>query len=163
MTESGGFLARDAPLREQAKNLSEGAVHAGSGGEIVAGGIEFGKVERGADYVASGCGAPEQLFLSFGVKATHGGMNVGAGHGALATIGKGELAAGRQGVRRDPSLPMGFVNRRAGTKIARDGAGRIVTMGWRDAVAVGCFLYGSHRQCYRQSKLGGQYGYYVDN
>ena len=35
--------------------------------------------------------------------------------------------------------------------------------GRRDAVAVGCFLYGSHRQCYRQSKLRGQYGYYVDN
>jgi hypothetical protein len=59
MAESGGFLARDAPLREQAENLSEGAVHAGSACEIVAGGIEFGKVKRGADYAASGRGAAE--------------------------------------------------------------------------------------------------------
>ena len=54
MTESGGFLARNAPLREQAKNLSESAVHAGGGGEIAAGGMEFGKVECGADGVSSG-------------------------------------------------------------------------------------------------------------
>jgi hypothetical protein len=163
MTEGGGFLARNAPLREQAENLSESAVHAGSGGEIAAGGIELGKVKCRSDNIASGCGAAEQLFFSFGVKGTHGGMNVGAGHGARATIGKGELAAGRQGFRRDPSLPMDLVSRRAGTKIARDGAGGIVARGWRDAVAVGCFLYGSHGQCYRQSKLRGQCGYYVDN
>ena len=163
MTESGGFLARNAPLREQAKNLSEGAVHAGGGGEIAAGGMEFGKVECRSDNVASGRGAAEQLFFSFGVKGTHGGMNVGAGHGALATIGKGELTAGRQGFRGDASLPMDPVSRRAGREIARDDAGRIVRRGWRDAVAVGCFLCGGHRQCYRQGKLRGQYGYCVDN
>jgi hypothetical protein len=163
MTEGGGFLARNAPLREQTENLSESAVHAGGGGEIATGGIEFGKVECRSHNVASGCGAAEQLFFSFGVKGTHGGMNVGAGHGALASIGKGELTAGRQGFRRDPSLPMDFVNRRAGREIARDDAGRIVTRGWRDAVAVGWFLYGGHRQCYLQSKLRGQYRYYVDN
>jgi hypothetical protein len=105
-------------LREQAKNLGESAVHAGGGGEIVAGGIEFGKVECRSDNVACRRGAAEQLFFSFGVKGTQGGMNVGAGHGALATIGKGELAAGRQGFRRDPSLPMDLVNRRAGREIA---------------------------------------------
>ena len=54
MAEGGGFLARNAPLREQAKNLSEGAVHAGGGGEVAAGGIEFGKIECGADDVTSG-------------------------------------------------------------------------------------------------------------
>ena len=129
MTESGGFLARNAPLREQAKNLSEGAVHAGGGGEIAAGGMEFGKVECRSDNVASGRGAAEQLFFSFGVKGTHGGMNVGAGHGALATIGKSELTAGRQGFRRDASLPMDLVSRRAGREIARDDAGRIVDKG----------------------------------
>ena len=80
----------------------------------------------------------------------------GAGHGALATIGKGELTAGRQGFRGDASLPMDPVSRRAGREIARDDAGRIVTRGWRDAVAVGCFLCGGHRQCYRQGKLRGQ-------
>ncbi len=37
MAEGGGFLARDAPLREQAKNLTESAVHAGGGGEVAAG------------------------------------------------------------------------------------------------------------------------------
>ena len=163
MTEGGGLLARNAPLREQAKNLSESAVHAGGGGEIAAGGIEFGKVERRSDNVASGRGAAEQLFLSFGVKGTHGGMNVRAGHGALASIGKGELTAGRQGFRRDASPPMDLAGRSAGREIAGDDAGGIVTRGWRDAVAVGCFLYGSHGQCYRQSKLRGQYGYYVDN
>ncbi len=52
--EGGGFLARDAALREQAEHLGESAVHAGGGGEIAAGGIEFGKIETGADDAASG-------------------------------------------------------------------------------------------------------------
>ena len=47
--EGGGFLAGNAALREQAKDLAERAVHAGGGGEIAAGGIEFGKIESGAD------------------------------------------------------------------------------------------------------------------
>lgn len=145
MAEGGGFLAGDAPLGEEAEDLSESAVHAGGGREIGAGGIEFGKVESRSDHVASGRGAAEQLLFSFGVKGTHGGMNVGAGHGALASIGKGEPAAGRQGFR-DPSLAMEFVHRDTGREIAGDDAGGIVTRGWRDAVAVGCFLYGSHRQ-----------------
>src|SRR5437879_7003742 len=54
MAEGGRFLARNAALREQAKNLGEGAVHAGGGGEVAAGGIEFGKIECGADDVTSG-------------------------------------------------------------------------------------------------------------
>jgi hypothetical protein len=52
--EGGGFLARDAALREQAEHLGESAVHAGGGSEIAAGGIEFGKIETGADDAASG-------------------------------------------------------------------------------------------------------------
>ena len=52
--EGGGFLARDAALREQAEHLGESAVHAGGGSEIAAGGIEFGKIETGADDVAPG-------------------------------------------------------------------------------------------------------------
>ena len=95
VAEGGGFLARDAPLREQAKHLGEGAVHAGGGGEITAGGMEFGKVECGADDVTSGCRVAEQLVFSFGVKAAQGGMNVGASHGALAPVGEEELAATR--------------------------------------------------------------------
>ncbi len=91
MAEGGGFLARDTPLREEAKNLSESAVHAGGGGEVAAGGIEFGKVERRSDDVTSGCRVAEQLVFSFGVEAAEGGMNVGAGHAALATVGEREL------------------------------------------------------------------------
>src|SRR6266581_4495426 len=91
VAEGGGFLARDAPLREQAKHLGEGAVHAGGGGEIAASGMEFGKVERRSDDVTSGCRVAEQLVFSFGVKAAQGGMNVGAGHAALATVGEREL------------------------------------------------------------------------
>jgi len=49
VAESGGFLPRNASLREQAKDLSESAVHAGGGGEVAAGGIEFGKVACPAD------------------------------------------------------------------------------------------------------------------
>jgi hypothetical protein len=54
VAEGGGFLARNAALREQAKNLSESAVHAGGGGEIAAGGMEFGKVECGPDDMTPG-------------------------------------------------------------------------------------------------------------
>src|SRR5207245_2760333 len=105
------------PLREQAKHLGEGAVHAGGGGEIATGGMEFGKVECGADDVTSGRRVAEQLVFSFGVKAAQGGMNVGAGHGALAPVGESELAAIGQWVgvyeaviaaklRRGPSLTL---------------------------------------------------------
>ena len=70
VAEGGGFLARDAALREQAKNLGKSAVHAAGGGEIAAGGIQFGEVECRSDDVTSGYGVAEQLFFSFGVKAT---------------------------------------------------------------------------------------------
>ncbi len=99
MAEGGGFLARDAALREQAKHLTESAVHATGGGEVAAGGIEFGKVECAADDVASGGRIAEQLFFSFGVEAAERGMNVGARHGALATVGESKLAAVGQLVR----------------------------------------------------------------
>ena len=54
MAEGGGFLAGDAALGEEAKDLSEGAVHAGGGGEVAAGGIEFGKIEGAAHNAAAG-------------------------------------------------------------------------------------------------------------
>ena len=101
--EGGGFLAGNAALREQAKDLAERAVHAGGGGEIVAGGIEFGKIEGAADDGApSETGCAKQLLFAFGVVVTKRGVNVGAGHGALAAVGEHELAAlgQRLGFRR---------------------------------------------------------------
>jgi len=101
--EGGGFLAGDAALREQAKHLSEGAAHAGGCGEIAAGGIEFGKVERAADDGApSEAGRAKQLLFAFGVVVAERGVNVGAAHGALASVGEHELAAlgQRLGFRR---------------------------------------------------------------
>ena len=123
MAEGGGFLARDTPLREQAKNLGEGAVHASGGGEVAAGGKEFGKIECGANDVTSGCRIAKQLFFSLGVESAERGMNVGARHSALAPVGEEELAALGQWVgvyeaviaaklRRGPSLTLYFVDRR---------------------------------------------------
>jgi hypothetical protein len=112
MAEGGGFLARNAPLREQAKNLGERAVHAGGGGEIAAGGMEFGQVECRSDDVTTRRWVAEQLVLSFGVKATEGGMNFGAPHAALASVGESELATVGQGLRRGLSLRFDFVNAR---------------------------------------------------
>src|SRR4029077_6088285 len=65
---------------------------------------EFGKIESGADDSASSRrrGA-EQLLFAFGVVVAEGGMNVGAGHSALASVGEHELAAlgKRFGFRRE--------------------------------------------------------------
>ncbi len=96
MAEGGGFLAGDSALRKQAKHLREGAVHACGGGEIAAGGIEFGKVELAGDEGASR--VAEQLVFSIGVIGAERGVNVRAGHGALASVGKHELATVGQGV-----------------------------------------------------------------
>ncbi len=103
VAEGGGFLARDAPLRKQAEDLGEGAVHAGGSGEVAAGGIKFGEVECGADDVAARRRIAKQLFFSFGVESAERGMNIGARHSALATVGESELAAigQRAGVYRD--------------------------------------------------------------
>jgi hypothetical protein len=92
VAEGGGFLARDAALGEQAKHLTESTVHAGGGGEVAAGGIEFREIEGAADDVTSGRGVAEQLVFSFGMKAAKGGMNIRAGHAALAAVGEHELA-----------------------------------------------------------------------
>ena len=92
--EGGGFLAGNAALRKEAKHLAESAVHAGGGGEIAAGGIEFGKIEGGADDGApSGAGRAKQLVFAFGVVVAERRMDVGAGHGALAAVGEHELAS----------------------------------------------------------------------
>ena len=99
VAEGGGFLARDAPLRKQAEDLGEGAVHAGGSGEVAAGGIKFGEVECGADDVAARRRIAKQLVFSFGVEATERGVNIGARHGALAAVRESELAAVGQLVR----------------------------------------------------------------
>ena len=81
VSEGGGFLARDAALREEAKDLGEGTVHAGGGREIAAGGIELGKIKgRSAGDARGGMRNAEQLVLSFGVVPAEGGMNFGAGN-----------------------------------------------------------------------------------
>ncbi len=110
VAEGGGFLAGDAALREQAKDLAESAVHACGGGEVVRGGIEFGKVELAGDEGASRIA--EQLVFSIRVIRAERGVNVRAGHGALASIGEHELAALGQwiGFRREVEkivLPVG--------------------------------------------------------
>ena len=114
VAEGGGFLARNAALREQAKNLCENAVHAGGGGEVAAGGIEFGEVERSTDDVPCGQRFAEQLVFAFGVKATEGRVNIGAGHGALAAVGKGELTAIGQFLGVYMRVTVGLVRREIG-------------------------------------------------
>jgi hypothetical protein len=91
--EGGGFLTGDAALREQSEDLGERAVHAGGRGEIARGGKEFGEIVGSAADMAFREGIAEKLFLAFGVIDAERGVNVGAGHGALASIGKHELAA----------------------------------------------------------------------
>src|SRR2546425_6185798 len=96
MAEGGGFLAGNTALREQAKHLGEGAVHACGGGEVAAGGIEVGKGERRSDHGTSGGRVAEQLVFSFGVEAAEGGMDVGASHNAPAAVGAKEFTTVRE-------------------------------------------------------------------
>ena len=102
--EGGGFLAGNAALREEAKDLAEGPVHANGGGEISGDQVEFGKIEGAPDDGApSESGCAKQLLFAFGVVVAEGRMDVGAGHGALAAVGEHELAALglRLGFRRE--------------------------------------------------------------
>ena len=114
VAEGGGFLARNAALREETKNLCENAVDAGGGGEVAAGGIEFGKVECATGDVTRGRRFAEQLVFAFRVKAAQGGVNVGAGHGALASVGKGELTAIGQFLGVYMRVTVGLVRREIG-------------------------------------------------
>ena len=126
--EGGGFLAGNAALREEAKHLAERAAHTGGGGEIAAGGIEFGKIEGAADDGApSGAGSAKQLLFAFGVVVAERRMNVGAGHGALASVGEHELAAVGQwiGFRRQAESVVVTVGVRLGRVAA-----------WRNMVGV---------------------------
>src|SRR5690242_3711357 len=74
--EGGGFLAGDAALREQAKHMTEGAVHAGGGGEVARGGKQFGEIVALAADEAFREGLAEQLFFAFGMVDAERGMNV---------------------------------------------------------------------------------------
>jgi len=117
--EGGGFLAGDAALREEAKHLAERAVHARGGGEIAAGGIEFGKIEGAPDDGApSEAGCAKQLLFAFGVVVAERRMNVGAGHGALASVGEHELATlgQRLGFRREVESVVVTVGVRLGSE-----------------------------------------------
>ena len=117
--EGGGFLAGNAALREEAKDLAEGTVHADGGGEISGGQVEFGKIEAAADDGApSEAGCAKQLLFAFGVVVAEGGMNVGAGHGALASVGEHELATlgQRLGFRREVERVVGTVGVRLGSE-----------------------------------------------
>ena len=98
LSEGGGFLAGDAPLRQQAKNLGESAVDTGGVGEVAAGGIEFGEIEFAAEEGADAPRGAEQLLFPFVVIAAEGRMNFAAAHGALAAVREHKLAAlGRGG------------------------------------------------------------------
>ena len=144
MAEGGGFLARDTPLREQAKNLGEGAVHASGGGEVAAGGKEFGKIECGANDVTSGCRIAKQLFFSLGVESAERGMNFGARHAALAPVGEGKLAALGQWIgvyeaviaaklRRGPSLTLFARDDHPGRMVELAAVGQCVGRSFRAA------------------------------
>ena len=146
MAEGGGFLTRDAPLDEQAKNQGEGAVHAGGGGEVAGGGKQFGKIERGAEDLTSG--AAEQLILPLGVKGAEGGMNVRADHGALATVGESELTAMEQDFLRRRLVGEGIVwllGPRLFGRIADRERRRAESGAWER------FLYGVHTRWYHVS------------
>ena len=138
MAEGGGFLARNAALREEAKDLTERAVHARGGGEIAAGGIEFGKIEGGADDGApSGAGCAKQLVFAFGVVVAERRMDVGAGHGALAAVGEHELAAlgQRLGFRREVESVVVTV----GVRLGREACGRNVVGVCGESFRLGCW------------------------
>jgi len=167
VAEGGGFLARDAPLGEQAKDLSESAVNSRRGSEVAAGGMELGKVEYGADDVTSGCRVAEQLFFSFSVKAAAGGMDFGARHAALAAIGERELATIGQDIFIDDRIIV--CGGRLNVTCRRCGGGAVVDLVRREigaicfrgilegtrmrknAVAFEWFLYGRHMLCYHNS------------
>ena len=81
IAEGDGILARDAILREKAKDLAKSAVHPGSGGEVGGESFEFGGQgeftlgKKGKDFL-----------LASGVVEAEIGMTIGAEHAALALV-----------------------------------------------------------------------------
>ena len=92
IAEGDGVFARDAILREKAKDLAEGAVHAGGGGEVSGESYEFG----GQIEFAFGKKG-EDLLLTSSMVAAKIGMMIGAEHAALALVGREKAAARRLG------------------------------------------------------------------
>jgi hypothetical protein len=137
IAEGDSVLARDAILGQKAKDLAEGAVHSGGGGEVGGESFELG----GQGEFALGKKG-EDLLLASSMEEAEIGMMVGAQHAALALVGRKKAAARRFG-RRCESFSVILVQERidigSGTRRRRDGA-------------VSCLLYGSHMQCYRGGK-----------
>ena len=142
IAEGDGVFARDAVLREKAKDLAEGAVHSGSGGEVGGEVLEFG----GQGEFALGKKG-ENLLLAGGMVEAKIGMLIGAEHAALALVGREKATARGIGIRmlggrRVDGVIVVLVRERidiGGTRRRREGADE-----W--------FLYGSHMQCYREGK-----------
>ncbi len=139
IAEGDSVLARDVIFREKAKDLAEGAVHSGGGGEVrgesfeLGGQGEFALGEKGEDFV-----------LASGMEEAEIGMVIGAQHVALALIGREKATArrfGRRGESFSVILVQERINMRSGTRRRRAGA-------------VDCLLCGSHMQCYRGGKPG---------
>ena len=137
IAEGDGILARDTILREKAKNLAEGAVHSGGGGEVGGESFEFG----GQGEFALGKKG-EDFLLASGMVEAEIGMTIGAEHAALALVGREKAAARRFG-RGVDGVSVVLVQERidmgSGTRRRREGA-------------VSCLLCGSHMQCYREGK-----------
>ena len=120
IAEGDSVLARDAILREKAKNLAEGAVHSGGGGEVrgesfeLGGQGEFALGEKGEDFL-----------LASGMVEAEIGMTIGAQHAALALVGRKKAAARRFG-RGVDSVSVVLVQERidmgSGTRRRREGA-----------------------------------------
>ena len=137
IAEGNGVFAGDAILRQKAKDLAEGAVHSGGGGEVggksfeLGGQGEFALGEEGEDFLLAG-----------GVVEAEIGMMIGAQHAALALVGGKEATARRLGRGAD-SVSVVLVQERidmgSGTRRRREGA-------------VECLLCSSHMQCYREGK-----------
>ncbi len=137
IAEGDSVLARDAILRQKAKDLAEGAVHSGGGGEIggesfeLGGQGEFALGKKGKDFL-----------LASGMVEAEIGMMVGAQHAALALVGREKAAARRFGRRCESFsviLVQERIDMRSGTRRRREGA-------------VDCVLCGSHMPWYREGK-----------
>ena len=119
IAEGDGVFARDAILGEKAKDLAEGAVHSGGGGEIggesfeLGGQGEFALGKKGEDFL-----------LTSGMVEAEIGMMIGAQHAALALVGREKATARRFG-RGVDSVSVVLVQERidmgSGTRRRREG------------------------------------------
>jgi hypothetical protein len=80
--EDGGVARRNAILRDGLKEIAEGVIEIGVGAEFAG---------EGGEFVAEFAGGDELLFL-MGVEEAIFFVLIPAGHGAIARVGKSELA-----------------------------------------------------------------------